>query len=46
MEEYQRKGQTFFQALYGETAEGVQGLLDSIMPDMGMSFIHFYTTRL
>jgi len=28
-------GQKFFRALYGETADDVQGLLDKIYPDMG-----------
>ncbi|KAI0032340.1 hypothetical protein K488DRAFT_50091 [Vararia minispora EC-137] len=34
-DEYEKRGQEFFKALYGDTAEGVQSLLDSIMPDMG-----------
>ncbi|KAI9446770.1 hypothetical protein H4582DRAFT_1908207 [Lactarius indigo] len=29
------RGQEFFRALYGETADNVQGLLDKIYPDMG-----------
>lgn len=33
--ELETHGQTFFQALYGETADNVQGLLDKIYPDMG-----------
>jgi hypothetical protein len=33
--EYDRRGKEFFQALYGDTADDVQGLLDTIMPDMG-----------
>lgn len=35
MAELDRRGETFFRALYGETADGVQGLLDKIYPDMG-----------
>jgi hypothetical protein len=33
--ELEQRGQVFFQANYGETADGVQGLLDRIYPDMG-----------
>ena len=33
------RGKIFFQALYGETADGVQGLLDKIYPDMGTRII-------
>jgi len=33
--ELETRGKIFFQALYGETADGVQGLLDKIYPDMG-----------
>ncbi|RDB24009.1 hypothetical protein Hypma_008633 [Hypsizygus marmoreus] len=35
IEEYEKIGQTLFRSIYGETAESVQGLLDSIYPDMG-----------
>jgi hypothetical protein len=33
--ELESRGQEFFQAFYGETADDVQGLLDRIYPDMG-----------
>ncbi|KAI0320290.1 hypothetical protein OF83DRAFT_610193 [Amylostereum chailletii] len=33
--DYEEKGRQFFQSLYGDTAANVQGLLDSIYPDMG-----------
>ena len=33
--ELEKRGQVFFQANYGETADDVQGLLDRIYPDMG-----------
>ena len=33
--ELERRGEIFFRALYGETADGVQALLDKIYPDMG-----------
>ncbi|KAI9456687.1 hypothetical protein BJY52DRAFT_1275449 [Lactarius psammicola] len=33
--ELETRGQEFFRALYGETAGGVQDLLDKIYPDMG-----------
>jgi len=33
--ELERRGQEFFQAFYGETADNVQSLLDRIYPDMG-----------
>ncbi len=33
--ELEKRGKVFFQALYGETADDVQGLLDKIYPDMG-----------
>ena len=41
--EYERKGQEFFQSLYGETGDNVQGLLDKISPDMGASFLKLPT---
>ncbi|KAF8479113.1 hypothetical protein DFH94DRAFT_747689 [Russula ochroleuca] len=33
--ELENRGEVFFRALYGETADGVQSLLDKIYPDMG-----------
>jgi hypothetical protein len=33
--ELEQRGEVFFQALYGETANNVQNLLDKIYPDMG-----------
>ncbi|CAA7265310.1 unnamed protein product [Cyclocybe aegerita] len=33
--EYEQAGERFFETLYGETAEDVQGLLDAVYPDMG-----------
>jgi len=33
--ELEKRGQVFFQANYGETADDVQDLLDRIYPDMG-----------
>ena len=36
IEEHDKRGKEFFKALYGDTAEGVQGLLDAAMPDLGM----------
>ena len=33
--ELDRRGEIFFRALYGDTADNVQGLLDKIYPDMG-----------
>ncbi|KAF8497205.1 hypothetical protein F5888DRAFT_1701211 [Russula emetica] len=33
--ELEKRGQVFFQANYGETADGVQDLLDRVYPDMG-----------
>lgn len=35
MPELEKRGQVFFQANYGETADYVQDLLDRIYPDMG-----------
>ena len=35
-EEYARNGEKFFRAMYRETADKVQGLLDEIYPDMGL----------
>ena len=40
-----KRGQVFFQALYGETAGGVQDLLDKIYPDMGKHTILEYAIR-
>jgi hypothetical protein len=33
--ELEKRGQVFFKANYGETADDVQSLLDRIYPDMG-----------
>lgn len=33
--EVEQRGEVFFRALYGETADNVQSLLDKIYPDMG-----------
>ena len=33
--ELEKRGEVFFRALYGGTADGVQSLLDKIYPDMG-----------
>jgi len=33
--ELDRRGETFFREFYGDTADGVQNLLDKIYPDMG-----------
>jgi hypothetical protein len=33
--ELEKRGQVYFQANYGETADDVQELLDRIYPDMG-----------
>lgn len=35
IEEYMRRGENLFRSMYGETADPVQKLLDSILPDMG-----------
>ncbi|VDC03923.1 unnamed protein product [Peniophora sp. CBMAI 1063] len=35
IENHDKHGKEFFKALYGDTAEGVQGLLDEAMPDLG-----------
>lgn len=35
MEEYVRNGEKLFRAMYRDTADKVQGLLDEIYPDMG-----------
>ena len=35
MPELERRGEVFFRALYGETADDVQGLLERIYPDEG-----------
>lgn len=35
MEEYVRNGEKYFRAMYRDTADNVQGLLDEIYPDMG-----------
>ncbi|KAI9059741.1 hypothetical protein FKP32DRAFT_1526519, partial [Trametes sanguinea] len=33
--EYDRRGEELFRAMYGDTADAVQGLLDSAYPDLG-----------
>ena len=35
MEEYVRNGEKYFRAMYRDTADKVQALLDEIYPDMG-----------
>lgn len=39
--ELESRGEVFFRALYGETTNDVQGLLDKIYPDMGTHTILF-----
>lgn len=36
MEEHTQNGERLFKAMYRETGDGVQALLDEIYPDMGM----------
>ena len=36
MEEYVRNGENLFRAMYRDTADKVQSLLDDVYPDMGM----------
>ena len=36
MDEYVRNGEKLFRAMYRDTADKVQSLLDDIYPDMGM----------
>lgn len=38
-EQYHKRGEEFFRAMYRETADNVQALLDEIYPDMGRSYI-------
>lgn len=38
MSEYSDHGRALFRAMYAETADNVQGLLDAIHPDMGELF--------
>lgn len=38
MDEYVRNGERLFRAMYRDTADNVQGLLDEIFPDMGQSY--------
>jgi hypothetical protein len=40
-----KRGEVFFRALYGETADNVQDLLDKIYPDMGEHIILEYAIR-
>jgi hypothetical protein len=40
-----KRGKVFFRALYGETADNVQDLLDKIYPDMGKHTILEYAIR-
>ncbi len=35
MEEYVQNGEKLFRAMYRDTADNVQGLLDKVYPDMG-----------
>jgi hypothetical protein len=35
MEQYVQNGEKLFRAMYRDTADKVQGLLDEIYPDMG-----------
>ncbi|KAI0954683.1 hypothetical protein AcW1_006494 [Taiwanofungus camphoratus] len=35
MEEYEKSGGRLFRSMYGDTADSVQGLLESIYPDLG-----------
>ena len=35
MEDYVRNGEKLFRAMYRDTADSVQALLDEIYPDMG-----------
>jgi hypothetical protein len=39
--ELERRGEGFFRDFYGETADGVQDLLDKIYPDMGTHIMPF-----
>ncbi|TFY77403.1 hypothetical protein EWM64_g6606 [Hericium alpestre] len=46
IEEVEKKGTAFFRSLYGETADGVQNLLDAIHPDMGRCSVYCVVARL
>ncbi|KAG6900444.1 hypothetical protein C0993_010491 [Termitomyces sp. T159_Od127] len=35
IERYEKTGKALFRSIYGETADSVQNLLDTIYPDMG-----------
>ena len=47
MDEYVRNGEKLFRAMYRDTADHVQGLLDEVYPDMGKSSVNapFYKTN-